>query len=58
MENCWYNGLDLFEMIDSLTIIEEWQKGIIKGEIESMMFLGIPKEEWKKKYVLEESEGE
>lgn len=44
MENCWYNGLELFEMIDSLTIIEEWQKGIIKGEIESMSFLGIPKE--------------
>lgn len=57
MENCWYNGLELFEMIDSLTIIEEWQKGIIKGEIESMPFLGIPKEEWKKKYVKAESEG-
>ena len=56
MENCWYNGLELFEMIDNLTIIEEWQKEIIKGEIESMPFLGIPEEKWKKVYVWAESE--
>ena len=56
MKNCWYNGLDLFEMIDNLTIIEEWQKGIIKGEIESMSFIGIPKESVKKYEISEERE--
>ena len=57
MENCWYNGLDLFEMINSLTIIEEWQKEIIKGEIEGMPFLGIPKEKVTRYEIREESEG-
>ena len=56
MKNSWYNGLELFEMIDNLTIIEEWQKGIIKGEIESMPFLGIPKENVTKYEIREESE--
>lgn len=42
MKNCWYNGLELFEMIDKLTNIEDWQKDILKMEIESMNYKGLP----------------